>query len=199
MGLLLAATAVDASLIREVDLGPFKHRIDDGLDLRKAAYECLDGLLDRPATRAALDAPASLARLEAGLADHPDVKLPCQLLLVKLAAAAPAATRAAVDRLLPPLDAAVAARPSPSAVQQEVDRADDLARAALRAVDALGRVPGVAAMPAYRTYVSGLEAGPAAAKWAAVREEGRAADLGAFGGVAGGGADGAGAEAMDMT
>ncbi len=92
---LYAQTAVDEALIRTVDLGPFKHRcgpmpgaparggragrggceahvharaagrIDDGLELRKAAFECMDMLLDACPDRLAF--PDFLAHLESGL------------------------------------------------------------------------------------------------------------------------------------
>ena len=62
---LFQQTAIDVGLIRTVDLGPFKHKIDDGLELRKAAFECMDVLLDACADR--LDYQAFLEHLESGL------------------------------------------------------------------------------------------------------------------------------------
>lgn len=60
-----AQTVVDQSLIRVVDLGPFKHKIDDGLELRKAAFEAMDVLLDNCVDR--LDFQAFILHLESGL------------------------------------------------------------------------------------------------------------------------------------
>jgi cullin-associated NEDD8-dissociated protein 1 len=42
---------VDKTLVNEVDLGPFKHRVDNGLELRKVAHECTQSLLDELQTR----------------------------------------------------------------------------------------------------------------------------------------------------
>ncbi len=52
-------------LCREVDLGPFKHKIDDGLELRKAAFECMDVLLERCKDR--INMPEFITHLEQGL------------------------------------------------------------------------------------------------------------------------------------
>lgn len=38
---VFAESKIRKELIREVEMGPFKHQVDDGIDLRKAAYEWL--------------------------------------------------------------------------------------------------------------------------------------------------------------
>ena len=46
LGIIYGETTVKPSLIRTVQVGPFKHKVDDGLELRIAAFECLDTALD---------------------------------------------------------------------------------------------------------------------------------------------------------
>eukprot|EP01065_Artemidia_motanka_P034833 TRINITY_DN4271_c1_g1_i1.p1 TRINITY_DN4271_c1_g1~~TRINITY_DN4271_c1_g1_i1.p1 ORF type:complete len:1290 (+),score=525.65 TRINITY_DN4271_c1_g1_i1:80-3949(+) len=46
MEALYSQTTVDDALVRSVNLGPFQHKVDDGIELRKSAFECMDILLD---------------------------------------------------------------------------------------------------------------------------------------------------------
>ena len=62
---LYQQTVTDEALIRTVDLGPFKHKIDDGLELRKAAFECMDVLLDKASDRLYL--PDFIRHLQSGI------------------------------------------------------------------------------------------------------------------------------------
>ena len=43
----LTETQIRPELIEEVDLGPFKHKVDNGLSVRKAAFQLLETLQDR--------------------------------------------------------------------------------------------------------------------------------------------------------
>ncbi|KAJ1427075.1 TATA-binding protein interacting [Sesbania bispinosa] len=139
--LLYDQTIVKQELIRTVDLGPFKHIVDDGLELRKAAFECVDTLLD-----SCLDQlnPSSfiVPYLKSGLDDHYDVKMPCHLILSKLADKCPSAVLAVLDSLVDPLQKTINFKPKQDAVKQEVDRNEDMIRSALRAVASLNRISG---------------------------------------------------------
>ena len=54
-------------------MGPFKHTVDDGLDVRKAAFECMYTLLDSCLDR--LDLLIFLDHVEEGLKDHYDIRV----------------------------------------------------------------------------------------------------------------------------
>ncbi|XP_069499560.1 cullin-associated NEDD8-dissociated protein 1-like isoform X2 [Ambystoma mexicanum] len=69
---LYGETKVRKDLIREVEMGPFKHTVDDGLDVRKAAFECMYTLLESCMDR--LDIYEYLNHVEDGLKDHYDIR-----------------------------------------------------------------------------------------------------------------------------
>ena len=168
---LFEQTKVNKALIRIVDLGPFKHQIDDGLELRKAAYECLDVLLDRGVEGIS---PGDVAdALLGGLADHYDVKMRCHLLVIKVAGIAPGAVASRLDRLVEPLTGTLTARVKADAVQQEVDRNEDLLRSCLRAIHSLSKLPGAAGVAGWKAFMEGVVTGPEAmrVRYGRIKEE----------------------------
>lgn len=70
-------------------MGPFKHTVDDGLDIRKAAFECMYTLLDSCLDR--LDIFEYLDYLEHGLRDHYDIKMLTYLMVSRMAQIVPSA------------------------------------------------------------------------------------------------------------
>lgn len=63
----------------QVEMGPFKHTVDDGLDVRKAAFECMYSLLE--SCLGQLDICEFLNHVEDGLKDHYDIRVgraPCR-------------------------------------------------------------------------------------------------------------------------
>ncbi|MCL7039981.1 hypothetical protein MKW94_011271 [Papaver nudicaule] len=151
--LLYDQTAVKRELIRTVDLGPFKHTVDDGLELRKAAFECVDILLD-----SCLDQvnPSLFVvpYLKSGLDDDYDVKMTCHRILSKLADKCPAAVLAVLDYLVDSLQKTINYKPKPTAVKQEVDRNEDMVRSALRAVSSLSQIRGADCSLKFKSLMS---------------------------------------------
>lgn len=195
--LVFTQTKPDPSLIRTVDLGPFKHKIDDGLELRKAAFESLGVLMGRCYDR--LDPNILLAALVDGLSDAYDVKMQCHALLSTLAVLAPGAVSSSLDRLVEPLTATLTAKVKSDAVKQEVDRNEDMLRSCLRAISAVNTLPSAANVQAFKQFMEEkVTAGAMKERYAAILAEKRQAE-GRGGVIRGVGGGAGGLDAMDMS
>ena len=136
--------SLQKELVREVEMGPFKHTVDDGLDLRKAAFECMYTLLDSCLDR--LDVFEFLNHVELGLkglffcasflfitnfqlfsvVDHNDIKMLTYLMVARLATLCPTAVLQRLDRLVEPLRTTCTARVKANAVKQEYEMQNEL-------------------------------------------------------------------------
>jgi len=127
---LYQETKVRPELIREVMMGPFKHKIDDGLEIRKATFECLSSLLDT--CQPELDFEEYLESIEVGFKDDYDVKICAFLILLRIAQTAPNAIGSRIERLHDTFKTVLTHRVKPESVKQEYEKADELKRSVLR-------------------------------------------------------------------
>ncbi|XP_048590232.1 cullin-associated NEDD8-dissociated protein 1 [Nematostella vectensis] len=151
-------TKIRKELIREVEMGPFKHTVDDGLDIRKAAFECMYTLLDTCLDR--LDIFEFLNHVEDGLKDHYDIKMLTFLMLVRLASLCPNAVLQRVDILVEPLRQTLQTKVKANSVKQEFEKQDELKRSALRAVVALLYIPDSDKSPLLNDFLAQIKSSP---------------------------------------
>jgi len=150
---LLRQTAVVTDLVKVIDLGAFKHTVDDGLECRKSVFECINTILDScPSLVSARDVVSAIT---SGLGDHYDVKMLAHAALRKLSdGVAPNSVDAvlsSLDAFAPHLEKTLTARVKSDAVQQEIDRNNDLLRSALRTVRSINQHAANANAPAWKT------------------------------------------------
>lgn len=155
---LYSETQVRKELIREVEMGPFKHTVDDGLDIRKAAFECMYTLLDTCLDR--LDIFEFLNHLEHGLKDHYDIKMLTYLMVARLAQLVPSAVLQRLERLVEPLRHTCTLKVKANSVKQEYEKQDELKRSAMRAVAALLTIPDADKNPHLSEFVTQIKATP---------------------------------------
>jgi len=145
-------------LIREVEMGPFKHEVDDGLDLRKAAFECMYTLLDTCIDR--LDIFEYLNHVIDGLKDHYDIKMLTYLMVARVSQLCPGAVLQKLDKLVEPLKLTCTTKVKANSVKQEYEKQDELKRSAMRAVAALMTISGADKHPQLQEFLNQIKATP---------------------------------------
>uniref|UniRef100_A0A1I8GIG2 4Fe-4S ferredoxin-type domain-containing protein n=1 Tax=Macrostomum lignano TaxID=282301 RepID=A0A1I8GIG2_9PLAT len=123
-------TAVDESLIRVINMGPFSHKEDAGLDLRKVTFECLYTLVEHCVDR--IDLFTFIQHIEVGLKDVADIRILCFLILERLCSRAPSTVFAATEALVPAIRATFAEKSTEKSVRAELDKQIELKHAAMR-------------------------------------------------------------------
>ncbi|KAI7830252.1 armadillo-type protein [Gamsiella multidivaricata] len=156
--LLYQETNVVEELIHIVEMGPFKHRVDDGLEIRKSAFECMYTLLEK--CRDKVEIFAFIDRILVGLTDQPDIKMLCHLTLVRLSIVSPTAVAQRLDDMVEPLQTTLNYKLKPTAVKQELEKNQELVRSALRAIAFLSKLADPALTPKFTQFLHEVRAGP---------------------------------------
>ncbi|GAC93832.1 HEAT repeat containing protein [Pseudozyma hubeiensis SY62] len=129
--LLYSETHVRTELLRKVSMGPFQIVTDDGLDLRKNAYETMYQLLDSLWSR--LNLGEYLDRVIAGLSDSDDgIKTLCYLMVIKLVELREVGVRAVLggrlEELAEPVGGTLRSKLKETATKQEIEKQAELQR-----------------------------------------------------------------------
>jgi len=170
--MLYEETRKKPELVHQVDLGPFKHTVDDGLELRKAAFETMDTLLDGCPDR--LELAQFIVHLVDGLKDDHDIRLLCHIMLRKLCGTpgSAAVVVASLDQVVEPLRSTICATLKDNAVKQQIERHEEIVTSGMRTVRALEKLPDAESCVKFEEFVRAtLKGGKLADKYAAVCAE----------------------------
>ena len=127
-------TTLKQELIKKVDLGAFMHITDEGLPIRKAAYSVIETFIEQLPEK--IDANRVLEHVILGLDDPSDeVQMLCHQLLTKLIHWGSGALAGSLNNIIAPIRKNVEKNHKLMNNKQEVERATDLLRSALRCVE----------------------------------------------------------------
>ncbi|KAL5612896.1 hypothetical protein BROUX41_004027 [Berkeleyomyces rouxiae] len=130
MPFIIEESKVKPQLVREIMMGPFKHKVDDGLEVRKSAYETLYALLDIAFSR--IDLSTFYERVIGGLDDDLGIQSLCNLMIIKLASIAPEETTRRLDSIAEMFKKALSVKVKEGAVKQEIEKQGETSSSVLR-------------------------------------------------------------------
>lgn len=141
--LAMKETVVKPELIREVQMGPFKHKVDDGLEIRKSAYETLYALLETSFSRLSpIEVAEFFDRIVAGITDEHDIRILCNLMLTKLMVVAPDQVHARLESVAENFRTVLMIKPKENAVKQEIEKIQEGAKGVLKVSVSLNKQMG---------------------------------------------------------
>jgi len=152
---VFAQTVIRKELIKEVEVGPFKHLIDTGVELRQAAFEALYTMLDTCLTR--LDLTELINHLASAITDTSDIQMLAHLIVARIAKKAGTALVSGLDVLIEPLRNAINSKPKGEAVQQQIERHAEMIRSTLRTIFIISRVESIENNPRFQEFVASLQ------------------------------------------
>lgn len=111
-------------------MGPFKHKVDDGIDIRKSAYETMYSLMET--SFSGIDIVQFYDRIIAGLSDEYDIRSLCNLMLTKLVTLNVDETSRRLDDVAAAFKVTLSTKLKESAVKQEIEKQDAAVMSVLR-------------------------------------------------------------------
>ncbi|KHN95597.1 cullin binding protein CanA [Metarhizium album ARSEF 1941] len=133
---VLRESIIKPELVKEVMLGPFKHTVDDGLEVRKSAYETLYALMETVFTR--INNVDFYDRVMAGLKDDNDIRQLCNLMVSKLIVIDPDETARRLDSIAEAYRGVLSVKLKENAVKQDVEKQEEANKSVLRVTLLLG-------------------------------------------------------------
>ncbi|KAK7965743.1 cullin-associated nedd8-dissociated protein 2 protein [Apiospora aurea] len=127
---VMVESIIKPELIREVQMGPFKHQVDDGLEVRKSAYETLYALMENAFSR--ISSLEFYDRVIAGLRDENDIRSLCNLMLSKLIVIDPEETTRRLDTIAECYRKTLSTKLKEGSVKQEVEKQEEANKSVLR-------------------------------------------------------------------
>lgn len=141
--LAMKETVIKPELIREVHMGPFKHKVDDGLEIRKSAYETLYALLEKAFARLSpIEVSDFFDRIVAGIADEHDIRVLCNLMLTKLMVIAPDQVHSRLPSIAENFRTVLSIKAKENAVKQEIEKITEGAKGVLKVSTQLNKQMG---------------------------------------------------------
>ena len=146
--LVMKESIIKPELIHEIMMGPFKHKVDDGIEVRKvivpfspfqgehtncikqSAYETLYSLMEIAFSR--INILDFYDRVIAGLQDDHDIRALCNLMLTKLVLLDPDETARRLDAIASCFRAILSIKLKDNAVKQEIEKQEEASRSVLR-------------------------------------------------------------------